>query len=66
MTATAARHEMLHGVARRHALLDVLMVLFVTLLLGAFVAQLAAPPSPEVAARQLQASAACRVDGAAC
>jgi uncharacterized membrane protein YgdD (TMEM256/DUF423 family) len=68
MNATA-RHtspEPFRLAVRRAAWKDVAVVVFLTVLLGAFVAQLARPSTPDEAARSLQARAACLADRAAC
>lgn len=67
MTAMTPTHpEPFRLTVRRGAWKDVAVVVFLTVLLGAFVAQLTRPSTPDDAARELRARAACIADRAAC
>jgi hypothetical protein len=67
MNATASHrsHEPFRLAVRRRAWRDVAVVVFLTVLLGAFVAQLVSPRSPARAGSDLRAHAACFADRAA-
>jgi hypothetical protein len=67
MNATASRaQETFRLTVRRGMWRDVAAVAFLTVLLGAFLAQLARPSTPDQAAAELRARAACIADRAAC
>ncbi|HSN92490.1 MAG TPA: hypothetical protein VLS93_14760 [Anaeromyxobacteraceae bacterium] len=67
MNATVRRsHEPFRLSVRSGTWRDVAVIVFLTVLLGSFIAHLVAPPSPERAARELRAHAACLADRAAC
>ena len=64
--ASRTRHEPFRLTVRRGAWKDVAVVVFLTVLLGAFVTQLVRPAAPDQAARELRARVACIADRAAC
>ena len=68
MNANASQRsrEPFRFTVRRGAWRDVAVVVFLTVLLGAFVAQLVSPLSPARAARELTALVACLADRSAC
>jgi hypothetical protein len=65
-TGTPRSEKLFHVPTRHDGWKDVAVVAFLVVLLGAFVAQLATPWSPDRAASELRARAACVADRAAC